>query len=182
MADKFSAAKLEISRQRRLAQKLVGKGGDRAGGLAKVRTGGVRTSHLRVHGIESRGMGNARLAVVSVAGASSGFYDPTVAFQKAVQDALDPKLQPAPVRVLGPSDVQSTALEDAKRSNRYRPMLAWRRMRKFFGYYVAAWPARGRKFSWFFLYADDTVRLQSWSHAEGWRVIRVPPDGLDSVA
>ena len=148
------------------------------GGHLRLRRGNF-ASRIRVDAIEDPGKSKRKIAVISVAGARSDFFNPVFALVEQLTDIADPSKQPSPVRHLDSASVTSTALVDAKRVHRYSRLLACRRMRKICGRWLRSWDAPFEKlpYSRFFMFSD-CVRLQQWSHARGWTITRVPEDGL----
>ena len=154
--------------RRKVARKLCAQG---------RRTG----TGLQVRCVEQAARGKRKMAVVSVG--RTNFYDPTVAVQMALKSLFDPNLTPLPVSHVDAAKVDyQPPCEETFRKHSFMALKAFIRRMKMIvrdEKYVKAWKAR-HKHGMFFMYSERVI-LQTWTAKEGFRVQRVPEEGLDCV-
>ena len=113
----------------------------------------------------------------------TNFYDPAVAVQMALKSLFDPNMAPQPVSHVDIAKVDyQPPGEVTFRKHSYMPLKAFIRRMKLIvrdEKYLKGWKSR-HKHGMFFLYSDRVI-LQTWTAEEGFRVQRVPEDGLDCV-
>lgn len=164
MSQKFS----EPKKERKLVRRVAKRWNDAS----------PSSCHIRVERIEQSRKRARKMAVITVAGSRSDFYDPAVAIVNMLDDARDPVRQPGPLRVLNPSEVTSTALVEAPRADWAHATTHLKRMRKIGGFFITCWGAgpvpRGR----FYLYPDRLL-YQAFDRETGWINLKVPEEGMN---
>ena len=139
---------------------------------------GTRFITIRVERIEQSHRGARKMAVITMAGSKSDFYNPLEGLQRMLKDAQDPAKQPGVLRVLNPSEVKSTAIADAPRADWAHHKTHLARMRKIGGYFVTCWLA-GPVFSGRFYLYPDKILYQAFNRDSGWINVRVPEEGMN---
>ena len=140
------------------------------------------TSHpwdgrYQIRAIESAGKGKTLMAVITVG--KSDFYDPMEALRRQI--LADAKDQPGPVRHLDPSEVSPASLRsDKPRAYERMPMKHFlKRIRQMDSSFLRMWGTHSPlPRGYFFLYRDR-VLLQTWTAEEGFKLLRVPEEGID---
>ena len=135
--------------------------------------------HFQLRAIESAGKGKTLMAVITVG--RSDFYDPMEALRRQILEDASPENQPGPVRHLDPSEISPASFRSNKpRAYGRMPMKHFlKRMRNMDRNFLRMWGTRNPlPRGYFFLYRDR-VLLQTWTAEEGFKLLRVPEEGVN---
>ena len=135
--------------------------------------------HLRA--IESAGKGKTVMAVITVG--KSDFYDPMEALRKQILEDASPNNQPGPIRHLDPTKISPASFRSNKlRAYSRMPMKHFlKRIRNMDRNFLRMWGTRSPlPRGYFFLY-PDRVLLQTWTQKDGFKLQRVPKEGIDQL-